>query len=284
MQQLSHGIYYENDYPGVTLGALVMPQGTLLIDAPLRAEDARSWRNALLSIGSSSRRMLVNLDLHTDRTLGARAMECTIIAHQNTADVFRGRPSIFKGQNAESGSEWENQNDSVGTRWAIPDITFSKNMGLHWGKVEILIEHHPGPTDGAVWVIVPEEQIIFIGDAVLPNQPAFLASADITSWQETLDQLMKDYRNYTLISGRSGPLPSEEVKKQKKHLNQVEKALEKLATKSSPASAIEGILPSLLSQFSYPASLSEQYRQRLQHGLVQYYKHQYLPVDDNEHS
>jgi len=102
MQQIDRGIFYEDAYPGVTLGAVILPQGTVLIDAPLRMEDARAWLNLLYQQGSKTNRVLVNLDAHPDRSLGARSMECTIIAHQKTAQVFRGRPSIFKGQNAEA--------------------------------------------------------------------------------------------------------------------------------------------------------------------------------------
>jgi glyoxylase-like metal-dependent hydrolase (beta-lactamase superfamily II) len=272
MQQISRGIYYQNDYPGVTLGALILPQGTLLVDAPLRAEDARSWRNVLFSLGSSSRRLLVNLDSHTDRTLGARAMECTIVAHQKTAQVFRGRPSVFKGQNAESGSEWETQNEAVGTRWASPDITFSESISLHWGKVDVLIEHHPGPAAGAVWVSVPEEKIVFVGDAVVSNQPPFLASADIPHWLQTLDLLIEKHSTDTIISGRGGPVPFSDVHKQKQHLQHVQKALESLLTENAHLDATDKLIPELLSDFKFPAHLREQYTQRLRHGLMQYFE------------
>jgi glyoxylase-like metal-dependent hydrolase (beta-lactamase superfamily II) len=282
MQQLTRGIYYENDYPGVTLGALILPQGTLLIDAPLRSEDARAWRNALFSMGSSSRRLLVNLDSHTDRTLGARAMECTIIAHQKTAQVFRGRPSVFKGHNAESGSEWETQNDAVGTRWAVPDITFSESISLHWGKMEVRIEHHPGPAAGAIWVCVPEENIIFVGDAVVSNQPAFLTNADIPVWIETLNLLAKDYSNYVIISGRGGPLSFKEVQRQQQHLQHIQTSLDKLLSAHAPAEEIEKFIPDLLSDFKFPAHLREQFTQRLRHGLIQYYENHLSPSADAE--
>jgi hypothetical protein len=96
MQEITRGIYYETAYSGVTLGAILLPQGTVMIDAPLRAEDGRSWRSALNYLGGNSNRLLVNLDAHPDRTLGSRVMDCTIIAHQKTAQVFRGRPSVFR--------------------------------------------------------------------------------------------------------------------------------------------------------------------------------------------
>jgi glyoxylase-like metal-dependent hydrolase (beta-lactamase superfamily II) len=279
MKEIDQGIYYENSYPGVTLGALVLPHGTILVDAPLRAEDARAWRATLLTLGGNSNRLLVNLDAHPDRTLGARAMDCTVVAHLRTAQVFRGRPSIFKGQNAESGSEWESQNESVGTRWAIPDITFTHQITLHWGPPDVLLEHHPGPALGSIWVVIPEAHVVFIGDAVLPNQPPFLTNGDIPSWIETLSLLTSSYRDYTIISGRGGPVTVQAVRAQQQNLKATLKGLERLAKRNAPPEATENLIPNLLSSFSIPKKLEEQYYQRFRHGLFQYYARRYRPIE-----
>ena len=279
MQQIDHGIYYENAHSGVTLGAIISSHGTIMIDAPLRAEDGRAWRNTLLNLGSNANRLLVNLDAHPDRTLGARVMECTIIAHQKTALVFRGRPSIFKGQNAESGSEWETYDDAVGTRWAMPDITFSDRLFLHWGTPEIILEHHPGPTPGAIWVIVPSARVVFVGDAVLADQPPFLASADLPEWLGTLEALQAGYPNYTIISGRGGPVPFQAVHAQYEHLKHILKLLEKTARRDIPPESTETLIPALLADLNYPVQMEEQYAQRLRHGLAQYFAHHYHATD-----
>jgi hypothetical protein len=41
--------------------------------------------------------VLINLDAHPDRTLGVRAMDCTVIAHEKTAQAFRNRPEYLQG-------------------------------------------------------------------------------------------------------------------------------------------------------------------------------------------
>ncbi len=223
--------------------------------------------------------MLVNLDAHPDRTLGARALECTIIAHQKTAQVFRSRPSVFKGQNAESGAEWETYDDAVGTRWAAPDITFAQRIELHWGPPDVILESHPGPTPGSIWAIIPAAQVIFVGDAVLHNQPPFLAYGDIDAWQESLDVLLDNYRDYTIVSGRGGPVPFEAIRQEQKYLKNVLKGLERLAKRNAPTDDVERLVPGLLDDFSFPKHMEEQYAQRLKHGLAQYYAHHYRPTD-----
>ena len=49
MKQIEQGIFYEDVYLGVTLGALILPHGVVMVDAPLRPEDARSWKSLLLN-------------------------------------------------------------------------------------------------------------------------------------------------------------------------------------------------------------------------------------------
>ncbi len=278
MQELKKNIFYENAYPGVTLGALVLPHGAILIDAPLRAEDARIWRTSLLALSSNANRLLVNLDTHPDRTLGARALDCLIIAHQKVAQAFRSRPSVFKGQ-PDSGSEWESQNDAVGTRWAIPDITFSHHARLNWGPPSVILEHHPGPATGAVWAIIPEAKIVFVGDAVLANQPPFLTNADIPAWLETLDLISAEYKDFTLISGRGGPVPFDTIKTQKHLLNSILKGLEKLGKHNASPEETEALMQSLMKEIEFPAKMEELYTLRLRHGLYQYYARRFRPVE-----
>jgi len=242
MQAVARGIYYEDGYTGVTLGALAFPHGIILIDAPLRAEDARAWRAALNSLPSGPNRILVNLDAHLDRTIGARALDCTIVAHQKTAQVFRNRPSVFKGQTTESGAEWEASNDVFGTRWAVPDVTFTNRMHLNWGGPEVLLEHHPGPTLGSIWVSIPQARVVFIGDTILSGQPPFLASADLPAWIESLELLISSYKDYVILSGRGGTVGLDTVRAQLKSMKSILKGLEKLAKRNAPPEKTEDLI------------------------------------------
>lgn len=281
MKEINRGIIYENAYSGVTLGAILLPQGTILLDAPLRAEEGRVWRATLNSMGASPNRVLVNLDAHPDRTLGARVMDCTIIAHQKTAQVFRSRPSVFKGQNADSGSEWETYDEAVGTRWAVPDITFTQHLHIHWGPHPVLLEQHPGPMPGAIWVILPDSKVIFVGDAVLLNQPPFLAHAEIPAWLESLDVLYSSYRDYTIISGRGGPVPFQAIRTQQSVLQVVQTELDKLARSNGGVDAMETMIPKIMKKIDINPDMEEHLVQRLRHGLAQYVLNHIRPNDFN---
>ncbi len=284
MHQLKPGIYYEDAYLGVTLGALVFPHGIIMIDAPLRPEDSRGWRSTLINLRGGSSRLLVSLDAHLDRTLGTRAMECTVVAHQSTAQIFRSRPLIFKGQGDDSGSDWETYDDAIGTRWVSPDITFTDQMTLHWGGSPVVLSHHPGPAPGSIWVEIPDAGVLFVGDAVTPNQPPFLAQADLPAWIEALD-VLSTYKNHIIVSGRGNMINLDAVRAQQKYLKAIHRSLERLAKRHASSEATENLVNSLLKKTPYSQKYQDQYTLRMQSGLYQYYTRVYRqanPLDQLE--
>lgn len=272
MQSIAEHIYYEDSFAGVTLGAITMPKGTLMIDTPFRSDEARTWKAALLTQSRGTHRLIVTLDSHTDRLLGCRAIEYPILMHHDAAALFKDRPAIFKGHNTERGAEWEQHLEVTGTHWARPNMTYQQQMHLHWGDDEIQIEHRPGPSPGASWVIIPSQQIIFVGDAVIPNQPPFLALANIESWVETLNLLCsRKFRDYTIVGGRSGIITLEDVREQRKILKSIQGRMATLSKrKSQPEDTIKLVVP-LLKKYSYPAKHETFYAQRLSYGLAAYY-------------
>lgn len=276
MQEISPQVYIETGFPGVTLGAIDWAHGLILIDSPFRAEDIRTWRSNVLNLGGGVDRLLVNLDAHLDRTLGARSLECTIIAHEKMSQIFRNRPINFKPQGSETGSEWEKHENIGSIRWAPPDITFSNIMQVNWDKGSISLEYKAGSSNSAIWAVLPKHAVVFLGDAVLVNQPPFLATANIPLWIEELKSLLvSTYKNYLFVSGRGGLVTHEHVREQVKLLERIQKQLETIASKKGSASDTEHMIPGLLKNMKYPQNREVMYQRRLKYGLAQYYQRYY---------
>jgi cyclase len=283
MQEIIEGIFIEASYPGVTLGAINLPHGLILVDAPPRPEDVRSWRAALLNLGGGVERLLVNLDAHIDRTLGARAMECTVAAHCKTAQVFRNRPTTFKAQNTETGAEWEQINGLGSIRWSPPEIAFSDTLSIYWGDTPVSLEYHPGPNPGAIWVSLPEQKVVFVGDAVTPKQPPFFAHADLPAWIGTLETLLSaPYDGYLIVSGRNGLATVDEVHQQLETIQKVHSTMEDLVQAPADGQAIDHLVPELLAGMQISPERQEMYSQRLHWGLENYFTHHYNSSDNEE--
>lgn len=278
MQEIAAHVFIETAYPGVTLGAINTPHGLILIDSPLRAEDTRSWRATLLNLGGGVERLLVNLDAHFDRTLGSRAMDCTVVSHEKVSQIFRNRPVTFKTQGSETGADWELYTNLGSIRWAPPEVTFTDEISIHWGSTPIRLEYRPGASLGALWVHLPEEKIVFVGDAVVPNQPPYLASADVPVWIEALRLLLSEqFKNHTLISGRGGMVTQAQVRAQLGYLERVRTRIEGLVEAGGKVEDTEALIAPLLQGFEILPEQRALFEQRLRWGLRQYFLRRNYP-------
>ena len=283
MQSLKENIHIEDNYAGVTLAAITLPQGTIYLDAPLAPEDARTWRASLLDFERGHERILINLDTNIDRIIGSRAMDINVLAHRKLSDYFKNRSGSFKTQGYNTGSTWETKTNIGNIRWAPPRITFTKKMTIYWSETPVIIEHHPGADTGAIWVILPEEKIVFIGDTVVKNQPPFLANADLPCWIEELELLTSEtYQGYTIVSGRGGVCASSTIEKQQEIISTAHNKLKALAEKNALEEATKAIIPELLEPLRFPASEREFFAQRLRHGLKEYYLRHYQNKEEEE--
>ncbi len=283
MQEVAPHVYIETIYAGVTVGAINWPHGLILIDAPFRAEDARSWRSALLNLGGGVDRLLVNLDAHLDRTLGVRAMDCTVVGHEKMAEVLRNRPATFKTQPNETGADWELYNNLGSVRWAPPEITFSEELNVNWNGSPVILEYRPGPSPDAIWVSMPEQQVAFIGDTVTLRQPPFLSNANLDEWINLLNMLLSpDYQGWILISSRGGLVNVTDVRQQLKVLETVKQETEALAAAGASAEETGRIAAGLIGNFPAVPDLETLYLNRLRHGLKHYYARHYRPSEVQE--
>jgi len=276
MQSIADNVYIEDSFAGVTLGAIRSARGLMHIDAPPSSDDSRAWRASLMNLGAGPERVLINLDTHPDRTLGARSMDCVIIAHEMTAQVFRNRPSTFKAQGDETGASWESISGLGSVRWAPPEISFTDALILYWAEMEVHLDHRPGPTSGALWVTLPAQKVVFVGDLILKNQPPFLSYADLPAWIESLKLLQGgDYKGYTIVSGRGGAVTQQTVKAQQDIIKHIHERMEKLAARNASPDAAEKLAETLLAKWKAPAARQKYFTQRLRHGLRQYYLRRY---------
>ena len=276
MQSTAKNVYIEDQYLGVTLGVIQQARGLIQVDAPPSPEDSRSWRAALMSLSGGPERVLLILDAHPDRTLGARAMECTVIAQEKTAEVFRTRPTTFKAQGTETGADWETIPGLGTVRWAAPEISFGEQMTLHWDETPVVLEHHAGPTSGSMWAILQDQKVVFVGDLVARSQPPFLAHADLPAWIEGLEKLLTaEYRGFAVISGRGGTVSTAHIKTQLELMKRLHDRLEKLAKRTSSPDAAEKLTETFLAGFRSSATKHKQFAQRLRYGLRNYYARHY---------
>jgi glyoxylase-like metal-dependent hydrolase (beta-lactamase superfamily II) len=267
MRKLRANVFLETRYPGVALGAVASEDGLLLVDAPLRGDDGREWLAQLGSVGRP--RYLALLDHHPDRALGARGLDLPVVAQEATLREMRGWPDAFKGGARPIGAEADRLKRITGVGRAVPELGFSEELRLQIGRREVLLQHRPGPTPGAMWVVLPEAEIAFIGDTVTVSEPPYLGEAQLEDWMDQLETLRSAaFRSFLLIAGRDGLIEREHLNDMARFLRRVQHRLQRPRAGRSPAEAAARAAGEFMRGLRLPPTRRDLVRLRLQAGLT----------------
>lgn len=280
MQEIAPGVFISTAYIGATVGVVLMQRGTVYIDSPPCPDQSRAWRNTVRGMGNGTQRALVYLDHHPDRALGGRLMDCPILAHEKTAHIFRSRSAIFRAKLPQHGEAWETCPAISNVRWSQIHLSFGSELHIYWQEEEpLILQHMPGPAPGALWAILPEPKVVFVGDAVTLREPPFLALAELVPWLETLDRLISDeFQDFLVVAGRGGLAPLREIRHMRHFLLRVHEELQDLAKRKAPVEAAAELVPKLLALWEFDPAYDMLYQQRLAHGLQSCYRSSYLKV------
>ncbi len=273
MKEIAKDIFIETNFSGVVVGIIRTSHGQILIDAPFRMEDVRGWRTTVEKIGGGAERLLINLDTHLDRTLGVKGMESVVVAHQKSVMMVRSRPANARVQDPDAVSMWESYDGFNNIRWTPPEITFEDRVYLNWGNHPVILESHSGANAAGIWVILPEDRVVFVGDSVLVRQPPFLAFADMDLWLQDLKLLLSmRFRDYQIVSGRNGLVGQDDVREMAKLIKSIRTPFERLREKAAESSAVIDISAKIIKQFEDQPDYQEIYLNRLRWGLSMYYE------------
>jgi glyoxylase-like metal-dependent hydrolase (beta-lactamase superfamily II) len=277
MREIAQGIFLEDRYPGVILGAVAADSSVLLIDTPLRIEDGREWLGELSNRGRA--RTAVLLDQHPDRVLGARGLDLAVVAHRLTREAVAGWPDIYK-PGAGIGAESDRLRRVAGIRRAVPHLAFTETLTLMLGETPVELWHRPGPAPGSTWVVVPGRRTLFTGDFISLREPPYLGEADIEAWLEGLHELRSaSFRHYRILSSRDGVVRSDAIPSMAAFLRKVDSRLTRLQARGESPEATARLAQHLARGYRLPAARKEQVALRLQVGLEALYVRRYAEGD-----
>jgi glyoxylase-like metal-dependent hydrolase (beta-lactamase superfamily II) len=273
MREIVQGVFLEDRFPGVILGAVAADSSVLLIDTPLRIEDGREWLGDLSSRGRV--RVAVLLDQHPDRVLGARGLDLALVAHQLTREAVAGWPDVYK-PGAGIGAESDRLRRVAGIHRAVPHVAFTETLTLMLGETPVELWHRPGPAPGSAWVVIPSRRTVFVGDFVSMREPPYLGEADIEAWLEGLHELRgAAFRRYRILSSRDGVVRAEAMASMASFLRKVDSRLTRLQARGETPEATARFAQQLARGYRLPAARKEQVALRLQVGLEALYVRRY---------
>jgi glyoxylase-like metal-dependent hydrolase (beta-lactamase superfamily II) len=273
MRKIASGIFIEDEYPAVMLGSVVTQEGVIAVDSPLRVDDTRAWIGTLSDIGRVQ--YLVLLDSHIDRVLGARVLNIPTIGHDQTRIAMSGWSDSFKGRANPIGADADRLKRITGVRRAVPQLTFSDEMRIHLGEREFHFLHRPGPTSGAIWMVLPEAKVVFIGDAVTINEPPYFGNADIDQWLESLDDLRDNrFTSFKIIAGRDGLVKRNDINAMARFLRRIPNRLQDFSRHGAPPELADDYAKDLMSSYKkVPSVRAEICMLRLKASMINLNSH-----------
>ncbi|BDH11181.1 MBL fold metallo-hydrolase [Streptomyces hygroscopicus] len=177
---------------------------TLVVDTAATERRARLLRRRIAESGAPAPRMVVNTHHHGDHTYGngVFAPEATVIGHASCR-----RELLAAGQQLHA--VWP-QVDYGDIRLTAPEITYTDELALHVGDIEVRLIH-PGVahTTGDTLVWLPRQRIVFAGDLVFHGGTPFVFMGSLTGSLRALE-LMRTLDAVTVVPGH-GPVTGPEV-------------------------------------------------------------------------
>ncbi len=151
-------------YAQVTAGAVITPEGAILIDTLVFPEEARGIKHFLENRLNCPVRYIVNTHYHADHTYGSCFFEdAQIVAHTKCYDLLdtRGREGL---ETAKQGSS-ELRDVTI----VLPHMVFETGtLSIHLGNKTVELRHSPGHSPDSIVALVKEDRVLFAADTMMP--------------------------------------------------------------------------------------------------------------------
>ncbi|MEN8098093.1 MAG: MBL fold metallo-hydrolase [Chloroflexota bacterium] len=187
-------VFTSEMYAQVTAGAVVTPFGSILIDTlpfPEEAQDAKTFLENRLS---APVRFVILTHYHADHTNGAYLFPNAVtVSHElcrSLLDTF-GREGLADANARLPGM--------AEVEIGLPELVFNQGeLTVRLGDYSARLVHSPGHSPDSVLVEIPEVNILFAGDTLMPIPTIF--DGDFEQMIESLSKI-PDFGAHNVIQG-----------------------------------------------------------------------------------
>jgi cyclase len=185
-------------------GAVVGPEGALVIDTLATERRARRLSDWVDARGVGARRMILNSHHHGDHNFGNHVFgpAAVVLAHEKARGEMDATGLALTQLWPDV--EWGD------VRVTLPTVTFRDQVTVHIGeKTAELIYVGPAHTTNDVVVWIPQDKVLFAGDVVLSGATPFSLMGSLTGTLAAVDRLAT-LGAETVVCGH-GPVTGPEV-------------------------------------------------------------------------
>jgi len=193
-------------------GVIVGDDAVMVIDTQATPAMAQDVIRHIRTVTDKPVKYVVLSHYHAVRVLGASAYQPQhIIASRDTYDLIVERGEADKASEIGRFPRLFRAVESVPPGLTWPTITFSGQMSLWLGKLEVqLLQVGRGHTKGDTIAWLPQQKILFSGDLVEFDATPYAGDAYFQDWPRTLDRLAA-MKPKALVPGRGAALTTPEA-------------------------------------------------------------------------
>jgi len=188
---------------------IVTEEGVVVVDALSTYKLGKELVETIREVTEAPIRFTVVTHYHTDHFYGVGALKesgSAILAHEWSYDYI-SQPS---SQNFFEARKRILREHLSGTQMIGPDITLTRDVDLHLGKMTFQVRHFcKAHTPGDLILWIPERKVLFSGDIVFDGRIPFLGSGNSRSWLLCLERIL-ELDPDVLLPGHGEPMLTKE--------------------------------------------------------------------------
>jgi cyclase len=184
LEQLTKNVFVETNVRGCDPGFVVTSHGIVMIDVPIDIDHAKTWAEAIHTRGQV--RCIINTEHHMDHWFGNTIFSTgTVLSHEAAREAMlamdveyiRERSHVLYSDPLTIPDNYQ---------LTFPNITYSEHMTYYSGSHTFHLIHTPGHTPGQTAVYIPEEEVVFTGDAVFCENWTAVHDGAPEQWLDSL--------------------------------------------------------------------------------------------------
>jgi|YNPNPStandDraft_1061719.scaffolds.fasta_scaffold05108_2 glyoxylase-like metal-dependent hydrolase (beta-lactamase superfamily II) len=273
MEQISPNVYISTCPPGINVGFVLTGRGVVVVDVPPAPAEARAWQEQIRQVTDSPIRFTILTSHRPERAYSARLLGAPVIALRSTP----GTPPQAGGETAwvESDEETLPPEEMAPPEPVPPSpaLFLTERLTLH-DRPTLIVEAVTGARPDSLWVLLPEEKVLFAGDSVVVGCHPLLGSApDTKGWLETLVRVRRSYfPAQTIIPGRGPVASKEDTLPLSEYIQKVRRRVRAFRASGHSPADLAGLAQEFLPLFPFEPAQQEVILRRIRSGLERVYE------------
>jgi glyoxylase-like metal-dependent hydrolase (beta-lactamase superfamily II) len=270
MEEIIPGIFIEDRYAPYNVGLVALDEGALVVDVPPHPENARQWLREVQQTAGAIRYLILT-DAQLPRIIGASLWRVPIVASAATARYINAlEEEGWKELVPQIQETYGDEADDLSDLMPRPvRIAGEHKLWLHRRTPALEVEAVNGAALGSLWLHIPDQNVLFVGDTVAFDTPPLLSQTpDSKAWLDTLSRLAHLKTVQRIVPGRgANVILRSELEVQREFMRVARRSARKLARKPAPGEGLSKEARELQQAFFPKIKKSSPAMQRIREGL-----------------